>query len=127
MAFRRVFWLILGVAERADAEFARCGRALICARHRGAALARHSGRWRIRRSAPVDYRTEAAQPGLGDLSKQEVVGPAPGVTSELASGLLAAEAKRALLVAVIDVPYPRDHRAATIDLGREIASHPVSC
>src|SRR3954447_24507924 len=117
MAFRRVFWLILGVAERADTEFARCGRARICARHGGAALAGRSGQWRIRRSAPVDHRAEAAQPRLGDLSKQEVVGRGPSVPSDLASGLLAAEAKCALLVAVIDVPYPRDHGAATIDLG----------
>src|SRR5437764_7676858 len=127
MAFCRMFWLILGVAERADTESARCGRALIHACHRGTALARRSGRWRIRSSAPVDHRAEAAQSGLGDLSQQEVVGRSPGIAADLASVLLTAEPNRSLLVAVIDVPYPRDHGAATIDLGREIASHPVSC
>src|SRR6185437_4664734 len=57
--------------------------------------------------------------------QHQVVGAAPGIAPGPAGRLLAAEAQRALLVAVVDVPDPCDGGAAAADLGGEIASHAV--
>src|SRR5450830_212432 len=100
-------WLTVRVAERADAEFARCGCRRFRTRHRGAAFARRGGRWRrIRGSGAVDHGAEAAQSGLRYPPQQHIVGRGPRVAAGLAGRFLAAEAQRALLVAVIDVPDP---------------------
>jgi hypothetical protein len=114
------------VAKRADAERPRGGCRPFGARNRRAAqLRRGRQRRSIRRCRPVDRGAEAAQSGLRDPPQHQIVGGSPGVASGLAGRFLAGQAQRALLVAVIDVPDPRDGGAAAADLGGELASHPI--
>ena len=106
-------------AEGADVERSRTGCWLVRACHRRAAqLRRRLQRRRIRRRGPVDHAAEAAQSGLCDPPQHQIVGRGPGVASGLAGRFLAGKAQCALLVAVVDVPDPRDRGAAAADLRR---------
>src|ERR1700759_3333582 len=110
-------WLMVGVAERRETR----GSRRIGAGDRGAARA---GGGRSRRRT-VDHAGQAAEACLRDLAQHEVVGRAPGIAAGLAADLLAREAQRALLVAVIDVPHPGDHGLAADHLRRKIGTHAI--
>src|ERR1700689_223279 len=101
--------LPVAVAEGAAAKCLRGRRRLVRACHRRAAqLRRGLQRRDIRRCGPVDHAAEAAQSSLRDPPQYQIVGGGPGVASGLAGRFLAGKTQRALLVAVIDVPDPRD-------------------
>src|SRR6185312_13542641 len=120
-------WLTVGGAERAHAIGAcRTRRGRRAGHDRLSPVWRWCGRrgWRgrRRRRGSIDHAGKAAEARLCDLPQHEVVGSAPGVAPALARVLLAGETQRALLVLVIDVPYPGDHGVAVDDLRRKIAA-----
>ncbi len=61
-----------------------------------------------RGSGSGDHSAQSAKARLRDLPHHLVVGCIPGILAGFAGGLLAAQAQGALLVAIIDVPDPRD-------------------
>ena len=63
--------------------------------------------------------------GAGDPAQHRLVGDAPRVAAGAAARLLAADAQRAHLHVVIDVPHPGNMRAPADHLRRQIAAHAV--
>src|SRR3954452_19033784 len=90
------------VAERGAAEGVR-RRAGIGNRRPLAARRRRGGGLSGRRS--VDHAGKPRQAGLGDAPEHHIVGGGPSVAAGLSGGFLAGQPQRALLVAVVDVPY----------------------
>src|ERR1700759_3466777 len=122
-------WLIARIGEGADGGFAflRCRKIVGAGDSRSAPGRGRRWRWlrRIWCGSSIDHAGQTAQSGLRDLAQYQVVRCRPGVTAAFAGRFLAGKAKGALLVLVVDVPDPGDGGASVVDLGGEIAFHPV--